>query len=81
MVISDTPILFKAKIIDEEVITESVLQALDEISARKTSVINANVPMWIRKAFLDFAGSKGSKIYNGFKSREIVYMSYVLRKL
>ena len=71
----------KLKIIDEEVITESVLQALDEISERKTSAINANVPIWIRKAFLEFASSKGTKIYNGFKSGEIVYMSYVLRKL
>ena len=69
------------KIVDKEVITESVLQALDEISDRKTTAINANVPMWIRKAFLDFAGSKGTKVYNGFKSGEIIYLSYVLRKM
>ena len=68
------------KIIKKEIITESVLLALDEISDRKSSTIKTNVPVWIRNSFMDFAGAKGTRIYNGFKSGEIMYLSYVLQK-
>lgn len=70
----------KLKIVKEEIITEAVVCPLDKISERKTNVIKANVPNWIRKAFKDLTGVIDSKVYNAFKSGGIVYVSYVLKK-
>jgi hypothetical protein len=67
-------------VIKEEVITENVLKALDGITDRKEKAISQFVPGFIRSAFSDFAGVKGSRIYNGFTNGRLVYLSKVLQK-
>ncbi len=67
--------------IHDAVITPGVIEALDEIHDRKTAMIDAHVPAWIRPAFRDFAGVKDSKIYNAFKEGATVYMAKAFQKL
>ena len=70
--------LFKCKSTSD--ITSDVLRALDEIHEAKIEMIERHVPKALRNAFLDFAGAKGSKIYNAFKKRDAVYLAKVLQK-
>ena len=70
--------LFKCKSISD--ITSDVLRALDEIHEAKIEMIERHVPKALRNAFLDFAGAKGSKIYNAFKNRDAVYLAKVFQK-
>ncbi len=70
--------LFKCKSTSD--ITSDVLRALDEIHEAKIEMIERHVPKALRNAFLDFAGAKGSKIYNAFKKRDAVYLSKVFQK-
>ena len=71
----------KLKIIKSETITDEVIKALDKIHDKKIEMINSYVPKIINNAFKDFAGVKGSKIYNSFKNGNAVYLSKVLQKI
>lgn len=68
------------KIIHSENITENVIKALDDISLKKEEVINNRVPKFIRKTFKDFAGVKGTRVYNSFKSGALQYFHIVAQK-
>lgn len=67
-------------LIRETNITPHVLAALDRDDARKLTLIQKIIPRWLRKSFLDFAGTKGSLVYRHFASGHMQYHSFVLRK-
>lgn len=67
-------------IIRETDITPNVLAALDRDDERKIGLINRLIPRPLRRSFLDFAGVRGSVIYEAFRNGKLAYMSFVLRK-
>jgi SAM-dependent methyltransferase len=64
----------------ETEITGNVLIALDRDNERKLALIERIVPKFLRPAFLDFAGIRGTTVYEGFRTRRLVYRSFVLQK-
>ena len=81
--VEETEIAFKKSgftCIKNDVITTEVIDALDDIHDVKMAMITNHVPMFLQKAFTDFAGVKNSKIYNGFKGGNAVYLSKILKK-
>lgn len=67
-------------ILFKEEITDNVLQALDQISLLKEEAIKENVPSYLQKVFSEFAGTRDSQIFQGFKKGKIVYMCYRFQK-
>jgi SAM-dependent methyltransferase len=65
---------------EEEVITPSVVAALERDSARKLGLIRAYAPWWLRRAFRTFAATEGSRTYEQFRSGQTEYLRCVLRK-
>ncbi len=61
-------------------ITPNVLKALDLVNESKQTLIKNNVPAFLKNAFQEFAGVKDSKIYQGLKTGQIVYLSYIFQK-
>ena len=61
-------------------ITGNVLMALDRDNERKAALIDRIVPKPLRPSFNDFAGMRGTTVYEGFRTGRFVYMSFVLRK-
>ena len=61
-------------------IVHEVLRALDADNDRKHSLIGALVPRFLRGAFADFAGMKGTILYEGFRSGAFAYRCFRLRK-
>jgi ubiquinone/menaquinone biosynthesis C-methylase UbiE len=61
-------------------ITNNVLAALDRDNAHKQDFIDRAVPRLLHSAFNDFAGMRGTVIFNGFADRSLVYSSFVLQK-
>ena len=68
------------KLVKEENITQNVLKSLDMDNERKMKLIKQKVPKILHKTFLQFAGIKGSEIYESFKTGEKEYFSLVLQK-
>jgi SAM-dependent methyltransferase len=60
----------------EEDITDQVLSALDQDNDRKTKLIDSLVPAVLRSSFQDFAGIKGSRIYEGFRTGSLRYLRF-----
>lgn len=69
------------KQIKKENITPNVVKALELVNKSKQDLININVSKFLRPAFEEFAGIKDSKIYNGFISGEMIYLSYIFQKI
>jgi len=67
-------------LIGEIDITNNVLIALDRDNERKLDFINRIVPGPFQAAFNDFAGMRGTSVYEGFRTGRLIYMSFVLRK-
>jgi SAM-dependent methyltransferase len=67
-------------VVRESDITANVLLALDADNDRKAGLIGKVIPRRLQSAFSDFAALRGSAIYEGFRSRRVVYRSYVLQK-
>jgi ubiquinone/menaquinone biosynthesis C-methylase UbiE len=67
------------EIIKKEDITPQVLQAMKADNQAKLQLIQKFVPGLLRRPVAQFAGVKGSNIFNGFESGEMIYLSYVLR--
>lgn len=63
-----------------ENITANIIAALTGDDARKRQLVAALAPNWLLRAFGEFAGLRGSRIYRGFCSGKAIYMSYTLRK-
>ena len=67
-------------IIKESDITLNIVEALKLDNERKTILIKESVSKPLIRTFLEFAGTIGSKIYEKFKSGDIVYLNFVLQK-
>ena len=68
------------KLFLQEDITKNVIRAIELEDEVKLQRISKNIPGWLTKAFKEFAGVKGSKIYHDLKSRSLVYYRFVLQK-
>jgi len=64
----------------QEDITENVIRAIELEDPLKQKRISENIPKWFAKPFREFAGVKGSKIYEDLKSCSLVYHRFVLQK-
>jgi SAM-dependent methyltransferase len=60
----------------EEDITSQVLSALDRDNDRKIKLIGTLVPAFLRSSFEDFAGIRGSRIYEGFRTGSLKYVRF-----
>lgn len=64
----------------KEDITRQVLSALDQDNDRKIKLIDSLVPKVFRSSFYDFAGMRGSRIYEGFRTGSLKYLRFEARK-
>lgn len=67
-------------LIKETDITLNIVEALKLDNERKTTLIKKTIHKPLVQSFLEFAGTKNSKIYEKFKSGETIYQSFVLQK-
>lgn len=67
-------------IVNEEVITPQVVNALAKDDERRRSLVKKLVPRILQKIALNFAGAKGTETYRQFESNKYVYYSYILQK-
>ncbi|MFH1822832.1 MAG: class I SAM-dependent methyltransferase [Patescibacteria group bacterium] len=70
----------KMKIIKEENITDNVIKALNLDNLRKVNLIKRLVPKLLYKPAQEFAGVKGSEVYDSFLNRDREYFSFILKK-
>ena len=68
------------KIERTRVINSEVLRGMDRNSARSMELVGRHAPKFMRGLTRDFAGVKGSRIYNALVSGELTYRSYCLGK-
>lgn len=68
-------------IIEDNNITQNILQSLDSDSDKHTEEINRHVPWYLRKAFFDFVGIRNTGVYRIFNSGKYVYYHFLLIKL
>lgn len=68
------------KIVREEDITKNVLKAMDEMDEMRMNLVDSVAPKFLHHWFKQFAGLKGSKIYESFVSGNTAYMSFTLQK-
>ena len=67
-------------LLQEQDITANVVRSLELDNERKLALIQRYFPKWLLRSFQDFAAVKGSKIYEGFRNRQMLYKYYVLQK-
>jgi len=65
---------------EEAIITPNVLLALDAVSDRKQEAIRRQVPKYLLAWFQDFAGVRGTRVYEALRSGEVEYRRCVLQK-
>lgn len=70
----------RMNIIAETNITGNVLSALDADNDRKSALIHRLIPRPLLASFNDFAGTRGSAIYEGFRLGRFTYRAFVLQK-
>ena len=68
------------EIVSETEITKNGVKALDCDHEHRELAIVKEVPSFLRKSFLQFAGAKGSERYESFASGKMEYWHFVLRK-
>jgi SAM-dependent methyltransferase len=61
-------------------INAEVLRGMDRNSPRSLDLISAHLPKFLHGLGRDFAGVRGSRIYNALSSGELSYRSYCLEK-
>jgi hypothetical protein len=61
-------------------ITQNVLEALKIDTVRRESLINAKIPVLLRKSFQQFAGTEGTDRFNSFANGKYTYWSFILTK-
>jgi ubiquinone/menaquinone biosynthesis C-methylase UbiE len=61
-------------------INAEVLRGMDRNSPRSLDLIARHLPKFLHSVGRDFAGIKGSRIYNALNSGELSYRSYCLEK-
>jgi SAM-dependent methyltransferase len=62
------------------IINAEVLRGMDRNSARSHELIGRHLPKFLHRLGRDFAGVRGSRIYNAIASGEVTYRSYSLMK-
>ncbi|MGR3177431.1 MAG: class I SAM-dependent methyltransferase [Candidatus Anammoxibacter sp.] len=67
-------------LIKETDITLNIVEALKLDNERKAALIKKSAHKLLVQSFLEFAGTKGSKVYERLKTRETIYLSFVLQK-
>lgn len=67
-------------LIKETNIIPNVIEALNLDNERKMVLIQKSIPKLLLKLFQEFAGVKGSKIYECFRTGGVIYLSFVLQK-
>jgi ubiquinone/menaquinone biosynthesis C-methylase UbiE len=67
-------------LVEQTSITANVVQALDLVNEQKERAIRRYVPRPFRNSFRDFAGIKGSRVYEALASRQVEYYRCVLEK-
>ena len=68
------------EVVRETDITPNILRALDLDDERKLTLIYTHVPALVRKAFKQFAATRGTSLYESFRDGRWEYRSFVLRK-
>jgi ubiquinone/menaquinone biosynthesis C-methylase UbiE len=61
-------------------ITRHVIEAMNQDSNRKMELIAESVSKLFLNSFREFAGIRGSAIYEGLSTGEVIYQSFVLQK-
>jgi ubiquinone/menaquinone biosynthesis C-methylase UbiE len=69
------------EILSETNISQNVVMALDLDNERRESIISGKVPKFLKKAFFQFAGTKGTERYESFANGKMEYWHFVLRKV
>ena len=64
----------------EEDITPNVLLALDRINDHKRRTIRRHVPRYLLAWFEDFAGVRGTRVYEALRAGEVQYWRCTLQK-
>jgi SAM-dependent methyltransferase len=64
----------------DEDITANVVKARDLDHSQRMAFIRNRAPRWLVKPIGEFGGLKGSRIYEEFRRREVVYKRFVLLK-
>jgi len=64
-----------------EVITPNVVRAMDLDDERKRDLIRRKAPGVLARSFAEFAGVRGSAIYDSMKTGQRQYLNFVLRRL
>jgi hypothetical protein len=67
-------------VIKETNITRNVIEALTLDNDRKIALIQKSVHKLLLKQLQEFAGVKGSMMYEGFRTGKVIYSSFVLQK-
>jgi len=68
------------KILHTRSINAEVLRGMDRNSPRSLDLIARNLPKFLHGLGRDFAGTRGSRIYNALSRGELTYRSYCLEK-
>lgn len=68
------------EMLESDDITARVVAAMDADHDRKARLIGGIFQRWLVPSFREFAGLRGSQIYNAFRSGSVVYRRYLLRK-
>jgi SAM-dependent methyltransferase len=61
-------------------INAEVLRGMSLNSSRSLDLVERRLPKWLHPLGRDFAGTKGSRIYNALQSGELSYRSYCFEK-
>lgn len=67
-------------VIKKSDITGNVITALETNHNQKVAFIQKAAPKYFVRLFKEFAGCRGTRIYNRFKAGESIYLSYILEK-
>jgi ubiquinone/menaquinone biosynthesis C-methylase UbiE len=68
------------EVIHKENISKQVVNGLDEFNVEKMARFETVFGSWLKKPLSEFAGMKGSAMYEALKSGETVYYHFVLKK-
>ena len=68
------------QILHQRNINTEVLRGMDRNSPRSLELIAQHLPKFLHGLGRDFAGTKGSRIYNALTNGELTYRSYCLQK-
>ena len=68
------------EIVETANISKEVLRALDDFNEEKMKRFGKMFGSWLKKPLSEFAGVKGSTMYEDLSSGHTVYYHYLLRK-